>query len=292
MFDSEQISKFEYLSLVTRKAFTGQTMAGHRNSQMCGGVEFADYRNYVFGDDLRHLDWNVYARLGTSLIKRFQEEGDLHVYCCLDVSRSMNNSTSLCKFTYAKQVIAALAYISLSRFDYVSLLSFTGNFEKMYPPVRGKQHFLPLTHFLEDIEIADGQTNFDTFTKEFLRRTGTPGLVLLVSDFYDKNGLDRMLDRLLSRKFEPVILQIYDPEEAAPSLRGDYCFTDAETGITKKVTVNEASLKRYKQCFQNFKSFIQSSCRKHGCFCHSTSIDVPFDRFILEIARNMAALRS
>ncbi len=292
MFDSDLIKKLEYLSLVTHKTFAGQTVAGHRNAQLGGGIEFMDYRHYVPGDDLRHLDWNIYARIGSSLIKRFQEEGDLHVYCCIDISRSMGiNSTSI-KFNYAKNVAAALAYISLVRFDIVSLISFATHLGTQHPPVRGKQHFLSLMKYLEELEIIEGQTDINSFVDDILRRIGTPGLFLLISDFYDKKGLDRSLDRLIYRKFEPIVLQIYEPGESDPDLRGDFRFTDAESGDVRNITINESIRKRYKQCFHNFVNSIHTSCKKRGCSCYSISTDIPFDRFILDMTRDMATVRS
>ncbi len=291
MFDSEFLKKLEYLSLVTRKTFAGHSMAGHRNSKLGGGVEFADYRNYVYGDDLRHLDWNVYARLGSSLIKRFQEEGDMRVYCCLDVSGSMGPDSSSAKISYARQVTAALAYISLSRFDTVSVVSFAKRFESQYPPVRGKQHFLSLMKYIDALDIIEGETDFDTFVDDLLHRNMTPGLILLVSDCFDHKGLEHSLDRLLHSKFEPVVLQVYEPNEADPALRGDYHFTDMESGRSKKITVNESVRKRYKRCFQQFVNSIQQHCQKRGCSSYAVSTDIPFDRFILEMARDMASVR-
>src|SRR5688500_20169731 len=89
LFDSEFLKKLEYLSLISRRVFRGSLLAQRRTLQLGGGIEFADHREYTAGDDFRYLDWNVYARLGDLLLKRFQEEEDLHVYLLLDASRSM-----------------------------------------------------------------------------------------------------------------------------------------------------------------------------------------------------------
>jgi len=133
MFDSEFIKKLEYLSLISRRIFRGQLLAQKRTRQLGGGVEFADHRDYVFGDDLRYLDWNVHARLGSRLIKRFEEEEDLHVYFFLDCSQSMSVGQSgqkgASKFDYARQIVAALAYIALADLDRVSVVVFA---DKIY----------------------------------------------------------------------------------------------------------------------------------------------------------------
>src|SRR5918992_1249224 len=111
LFDSDFLSKLEYLSLISRRVFRGSLLAQRRTMQKGSGIEFADHREYSAGDDFRYLDWNIYARHGDLLLKRFQEEEDLHVYFLLDCSRSMGFGT---KFDLARQVTAALAYIALA----------------------------------------------------------------------------------------------------------------------------------------------------------------------------------
>ena len=89
LFDSNFLKQLEYLSLVSRRVFRGSLLAQRRTMQFGSGIEFAEHREYSAGDDLRYLDWNIYARHGELLLKRFQEEEDLHVYFLLDCSRSM-----------------------------------------------------------------------------------------------------------------------------------------------------------------------------------------------------------
>jgi len=103
LFDSEFLKKLEYLSLVSKRVFRGQLLAQRRTMQMGGGIEFADHRDYAPGDDFRYLDWNVFMRLDELLLKRFQEEEDLHVYIFLDCSRSMAFGNPP-KFDFARQV--------------------------------------------------------------------------------------------------------------------------------------------------------------------------------------------
>ena len=112
MFDSEFLKRLEYLSLLSKRVFKGQLLAQRRTKQTGGGIEFADHREYIHGDDLRYLDWNVYARHGDLLLKRFQEEEDLHVYILLDCSRSMDSTLTepglaVDKFVFARQIAAA-----------------------------------------------------------------------------------------------------------------------------------------------------------------------------------------
>src|ERR671936_2363005 len=123
LFDSDFLKKLEYLSLVSRRVFRGSLLAQRRTMQMGGGIEFADHREYTPGDDFRYLDWNLYARHDELLLKRFQEEEDLHVYFFLDCSRSMGFGRPV-KFDFARQVAAALAYIALADLDRIAVTAF------------------------------------------------------------------------------------------------------------------------------------------------------------------------
>src|SRR5262249_52929931 len=147
LFDSDFLKKLEYLSLVSRRVFPRQLLAQRRTMQLGGGIEFADHREYTPGDDFRYLDWNVLARHDELLLKRFQEEEDLHVYLLLDCSRSMAYGDPV-KFDYARQVAAALGYIALADLDRVAVIAFAGDIIADFPLTRGKARILSLLKFL------------------------------------------------------------------------------------------------------------------------------------------------
>ena len=153
LFDSDFLKKLEYLSLVSRRVFRGSLLAQRRTMQLGGGIEFADHREYTPGDDFRYLDWNVYARHDELLLKRFQEEEDLHVYFLLDCSRSMAFGDPP-KFDFARQVAAALAYIALADLDRVAVVAFAGDIVADFPLTRGKGRILSLLKFLEELTAA------------------------------------------------------------------------------------------------------------------------------------------
>ena len=139
MFDSEFLKKLEYLSLVSRRTFQGRFLAQRRSKRLGNGIEFGDHQDYHPGDDLRYLDWNVFARFGSHLVKRFEEEEDLHVYFFLDCSQSMQSGKPN-KFDYARKITAAIAYIALADLDRVSVVAFAENILDVFPLTRGKQH--------------------------------------------------------------------------------------------------------------------------------------------------------
>src|SRR4051794_13911336 len=151
LFGSEFLQKLEYLSLVSRRVFRGQILAQRRTMQLGGGIEFADHRDYTPGDDFRNIDWNVYARHDELLLKRFQEEEDLHVYILLDSSKSMALGRPS-KFDFARQVSAALAYIALADLDRVAVVGFAGEIVSDFPLTRGKSRILSLLKYLEGLQ--------------------------------------------------------------------------------------------------------------------------------------------
>lgn len=294
MFDSEFLKKLEYLSLISRKIFRGQLLAQKRTRQRGGGVEFADHRDYVLGDDLRYLDWNIFARLGHPLIKRFEEEEDLHVYFFLDCSKSMaagKNAESPSKFDYARQVTAALAYIALADLDRVSVVVFADKIYDIFPLIRGKQHILSLLRFLETLENAGETTDLGVSVREFLHGKPRSGLAVLVSDFFDPSGFQKPVDTLRYRQFEPNLIQIHAEQEAAPRFLGDLQLVDVETGSTKDVTISESVLKRYKQIFAEFIESLKKYCLGNGFGCTISTTAIPFDEMILRMMRETGSVR-
>src|SRR6516165_1216931 len=150
LLDPQFLARLEQLELVSRKIFLGR-MKGERRSKRKGqSVEFADYRNYVIGDDLRHLDWNLFARLDRLFIRLFMEEEDLHFYVLIDNSLSMDFGTPT-KLHYAKQVAAALGFIGLVNMDRVMVEAFNDRLTQSMPAVRGRHSLGRVMKFLQDI---------------------------------------------------------------------------------------------------------------------------------------------
>ncbi len=290
MFDSDFLKKLEYLSLISRRVFRGQLLAQRRTKQLGGGVEFADHRDYVFGDDLRYLDWNVYARFGHHLIKRFEEEEDLHVYFFLDCSRSMHFGRPN-KFDYAREITAALAYIALADLDRISVVAFAENILDVFPLTRGKQHILSLMRFLERCETGGSATNLANVVREFSHRKQRSGLAVVVSDLFDPAGFQQGIDLLRFQQYEPSLIQIHDQSEAQPQLRGDLRLIDMETGRERNATVSESVLRRYKAKFGEFLDSVKKYCIGNGFGCTISQTQIPFDQLILRMMREAGAVK-
>lgn len=289
LFDSEFLKKLEYLSLVSRRVFRGQLLAQRRTKQLGGGIEFADHREYTPGDDFRYLDWNVYARHGDLLLKRFQEEEDLHVYILLDCSKSMAFG-SPSKFDYARQITAALAYIALADLDRVAVVAFANGIVADFPLTRGKGRILSLLKFLEGLKAGDGLTDLGRSAENFIHRSQRRGLAVIVSDLFDPAGYERGLDVLRHNRYEPHVVQVFDRRERDPAIKGDVELFDVETGSVEKVTVTERNLRQYRQIFDAFLESVHRYCAKYGIGGTRTSTDIPFDDLILRMMREAGAL--
>lgn len=289
LFDGDFLKKLEYLSLISRRVFRGSVLAQRRTKQMGGGIEFADHREYTPGDDFRHLDWNVYARHGELLLKRFQEEEDLHVYFLLDCSRSMGFG-SPAKFDLARQVTAALAYIALADLDRVSVVAYSQEILGDFPLSRGKDRILSLLRFLEDLKPQGTDTNLARVVGGFVMRPQRRGLAIVVSDLFDPTGYERGLDRLRHRTYEPHIIQIHDPAEARPNLLGEVELVDIETDTMRKVTITERALREYRKVFDEFQTGVAAYGKKYGLGCTQTTNEVNFEDLVLRMMRTAGAV--
>src|SRR5262249_18083937 len=165
LLDPEFLHKLEQLELVSRKIFVGR-MKGERKSKRRGSsVEFADHRNYSVGDDLRHIDWNVYGRLDKLFLKLFLEEEDLHVYTLLDTGLSMDFGAPT-KLQYGKQVAGALAFIGLVNHDRVVLDTFASDLQPGMPSVRGRSQMWRVVQYLDALQ-ASGTSDLTAAARAF-----------------------------------------------------------------------------------------------------------------------------
>ncbi|MHC4698276.1 MAG: DUF58 domain-containing protein [Planctomycetota bacterium] len=289
LLDPEFMNKLDQLSLISRKIFAGK-MRGERITKRRGeSVEFADYRNYVVGDDLRFLDWNIYARLDRLFIKLFLQEEDLHVSLLIDVSKSMDWGEPN-KGLYARRMAAAIAYIGLVNFDRVSIYAYSNGLQYELPGVRGRRLMFRAVDFLARLTY-DGPSNLAATGKQFAIRHPQPGIVLIFSDFFEKGGYEDGLRYLLGRKYDLYAVQILCPEEIEPVLAGDLRLTDVEDDDVAEVTIGRALINRYKQNLQAYCQEFREYCAKRGVNHLFTSTEVPFDQIVLSYFRKRGLIK-
>lgn len=257
----ELLGKLERMELVSRKIFRGR-MKGERRSKRKGqSVEFADFRNYSSGDDLRFIDWNLYARLDRLYLKLFLEEEDLHFYCLIDDSLSMDFGNPS-KLWVAKQIAAALGYIGLCRGDRVKVGSLSGS-DGTAPALRGRASLARLLGALNGIEATQVPPMFDAVKKFCLRNTGK-GIIVLVTDLMDKSGFEAALKMLVAREMDIYVVHLLSPEEISPVLQGDLKLVDCEDGDIREISVSSHLLKRYHSTLNAFIDHAKSFCNKRS----------------------------
>ena len=289
ILDDEFMRKIEQLRLVSRKIIVGR-IRGERLTRKRGqSVEFADYRHYVAGDDLRFLDWNLYARLDRLFLKLFLEEEDLHVHILLDASRSMDYGQPT-KFDYARKLTAALAYIALANYDRVVLATVAdGRFDKL-GPLRGKHQLLRLLQFLADLE-PKGETALSEPFRQFALTERRRGVVLIVSDLMDKSGCEDALRYFIATNQDVFIIHVLAKEEVAPELVGDLRLVDMEDADTAEISVSRPLLSAYRRRLEGFMQDIKTYAGSRGMSYLPAPTSVPFDKLILDYMRRRGVLQ-
>src|SRR5262245_39974654 len=289
LLEPEFLHRLEQLELVSRKIFLGR-MKGERRSKRKGqSVEFADYRNYVVGDDLRFLDWNLYARLDKLFLRLFMEEEDLHFYVLIDNSLSMDFGTPT-KLHYAKQVAAALGFIGLVNLDRVMIRAFNDRLLQSLPAQRGRRSLWRVLDFLNKLEPS-GPSDLAKSLRTFSLECSGKGIVVILSDFMDKGGYEDALRYLVARQMDVYAIQILSQEEIDPDVTGDLKLVDVEDADAAEVTVSIPLLRRYKENLAAYRADLLEFCTRRGISCLLTSTDVPFDRLVLTYLRQRGLVR-
>ena len=282
------LRRLESLELVSKRIRAGR-MKGDRLSKRKGrGSEFADYRSYSIGDDLRFLDWNLFGRLEKLFVRLFQEEEDLSVHLLIDTSASMEFGTPT-KLRYAKQVAAALGFVGLANMDRIAIETIGGETSVRSPVFRGRPSVWRMVKYLDGIEAA-GSGDFNRSLKNYSARTSGRGIAVVLSDFMDKGGFEVGLRFLAARNLDVYAIQILAEEEIHPPYTGDLKFTDAEDGDQAEVTISAPLLERYERTLNAFRSSLSAFATRRGMTYLFTSNQVPFEKLVLGYLRNRGLL--
>jgi uncharacterized protein (DUF58 family) len=290
LLSPEFMSKLEQLELVSRKMLVGRFKGDRLSKRKGSSVEFADHRHYAMGDDLRFLDWNLYARLDRLFIKLFLEEEDLNLHLLVDQSLSMDFGAPT-KLHYAKQVAAALGFVGLINLDRVGVYSFGGDLENKLAGMRGRGSTWRMMRFLEELPPAQGAGNLGRALKTFSLRAPRRGITVIISDFMDKQGFEEPLRYLLARQMDIYAVHVLAPEEIDPEIVGDLRLIDVEDQDVAEVTVSAALVKRYRQNLGAFRGALQQFCAARGIAYLFASTQEPFERLILNYLRKRGLLR-
>ncbi|MFN2271743.1 MAG: DUF58 domain-containing protein [Anaerolineae bacterium] len=296
------LAKLDRLALVARRVRAGQTAGERRSTKRGTSVEFADYRDYTQGDDLRRVDWNVYARLERPYVKLFEEEEDLAVHVLLDGSGSMawggesaagdkREVIDENKWACARRLAAALGYVALTSGDRLAVANLKSQIpNSKFGPVRGRGHVLRLFDWLEEVG-AEGTTDLSAALRSYAVSGGRAGLVVLISDLFSPAGYAEGLTALSARGHEVAIVHVLSPDEVEPPLGGDLRLLDVETGEPQEVTIDGGMRALYRRRLEEWQGEIRATCRARDVHYVPIVTDTPFDRVVLYDLRRVGLVR-
>jgi uncharacterized protein (DUF58 family) len=284
VFDEGFLRQLERLGVLMKQPVRGGLKGGRRSVKRGQSVEFADYRDYSLGDDLRQLDWNVYARLEKLFVKLFIEEEDVTITFLLDASPSMAYGRPQ-KLLFAKRAAAALGYIALAGEDRVVTTALSGRTARRHSGLRGSGRIFRLLGNLSGIQPAEGPTDLLLAARHAAAMLSGRGVVVLLSDLLDPSA-DRMIRELAATGSELIILHTLSPEELDPPLEGDLKLVDAETGEGIDVTVDLAALDDYKSRLLAWQQDLEDIARKRRASYVPIATDTPLaDLVFAELRR-------
>ncbi len=289
LLDPDFMTRLEQLEIISRKIHTSRQKGERKGKRKGESAEFADYRNYVPGDDIRHVDWNIYARLDRLFLKLFLEEEELNVSVMIDVSQSMDTGEPS-KALYAKRVAAAVAYIGLCNYDRVNLYAYSDKLVGRVDGLRSRRVMSQVVKFLEETPLG-GKSHFTAAAKQFAQRHTQKGVVLILSDFFDKGGFQDGLRYLVGRQMDIYALQVLSPQEIEPDLAGDLKLVDCEDDDVAEVTISKLLMDKYKATLQAYCESLRDHCAQRGIAYVMAPTNHPFETLVLNYLRQRGLVR-
>lgn len=286
----ENIAKLENIELKARLVVEGFITGLHRSPYHGFSVEFAEHRQYRAGDEIKHLDWKVFARSEKYYIKQYEEETNLRSMIVLDTSASMNYASkgNITKYEYAKYLSAAITYMLINQRDAVGVSLFDNKIRSFFPP-RSKQSYLG--ELLREIDAAEpsNETNSAPALDEIAERIKRRGLVVVISDFFDDiSSVLKALSHFRHKNHDVIVFQILDPREVDFKFGNAAAFVDMETA-EEMITQPHQIEKSYKETFASFLHSLKNGCRNmnidYNLILTSDSFDKALKEFIAKRSR-------
>jgi hypothetical protein len=287
IFDAKFLKKLESLCIECKKTYGGVRKGNYEAVNKKGtSIEFADYQEYIPGDDFRYIDWNIYGRLNKLLVKTFKEEEELSVHILFDVSRSMLFPKEDKKFDYAKDLVIALSYIALSSKNSVRLATMADTdkiSQNRTPFFQQKANIFVIADFLNKV-TPQGELDFvDYISKYIYEVKGRRGTVVVISDFMMKPEIyTKGLNFLRFKNFDIKVIQILGANELNPfGKEKRRQVVDVETNKKMNINLSEANLKKYKASLEEHNRRLRHFCRMNRIIYSLAKTNVKFEDFIL-----------
>jgi uncharacterized protein (DUF58 family) len=291
LLGSGLMAKLDRLDVLSRKIFSGKVQGERRSRRRGQSIDFADYRPYTAGDDLRFVDWNIYARLEMLFLKLFLEEEDLSLALAIDTSGSMNWGGPD-KLGFCRRLAMALGYIGLVNQHRVNLYGFNAEGVTQITSLRGRRRTREMATWLLDLQPGEAGGLEPAMRTISQGRRGR-GVLIVMSDFLEPDGTEGALRCLTGGGDDVFCLQVLAPDEldpAASGLSGDVRLRDKETGADCEITVTPGLLRIYRERLDRFCNDLRDACTRRGIGHLTVSSDVDMEVLLLEYLRRQGIL--
>ncbi len=260
--DPAFLAALQNLQLVARRVAPRGRFAEQRSRAIGGGIEFKDFRPYAPGDDLRGVDWNIYRRLGRVFLRLFEETEDLPLYLLPDVSESAWFETPP-RALAGLRCALGLASVSLGQHDRVGVFPFADDLATLIRPQAGKGRILDIARRVAEVKPG-GATDLPKALDRFAALGLREGLVCVISDFFDPQGIDAIVESLMRVRHRLLLVQLFRKSDAEPVAGGDVRMVDCESGAIVDVSVTPTVVERYRAAVARFQEKLVTFSRARG----------------------------
>lgn len=284
-FDPLVLARISTMSLRARHVVEGLLSGLHESPYRGYSVEFAAHREYVPGDEIRHIDWKAYGKFDRYFVKEYEEETNLRAYILLDASASMDyGSQGITKFDYGCYLAASLAYLMLRQGDYVGLVTFGTAVQRYIPPRSGVKHLQALTSHLEATQ-PHGETHLDQALREIAGKITRRGMIMVISDLFDTaDTVMHALKYFRHRRNEVMVFHILDHNELEFPFDRLTVFEDIEDDtqrvLSEPRTIREAYLRQLRGFIDEYRRTCRSEWIDYNLFPTTAPLDLALSRYL------------
>lgn len=281
LLTNRELDRLARLRINAARRFTNRSRGEHLAAKGGTSTEFCDFRDYSPGDDVRFVDWNIFARINRPYLKQFHMEEEMHVVLLVDASTSMTFGG---KLLLAQKIAAAFGAVALRGAEKVSAYSLGNGSSTTLRPCTGRMNQGKLFSFLEGIQ-GGGDLPVDVAIEGFLRQHRGRGIVFVLSDFLTTGDLKRAFNLVNSSGLEVFALQILSPAELNPEVSGDFRLVDSESEGTLDISNAAALLSLYHEYRAAHEAEVTALCQQRRGKFLSTNSEEPFERLFFETMR-------
>ncbi len=291
LLDGPLVARLTQLDITSRKVLLGKLKGERRSKRRGQSVEFADHRPYVVGDDLRHIDWSIFGRLERLFLKLFMEEEDLSLQIVVDCSASHDCGVPS-KFLLMQQLVVALGYVGLANLHRLTVTAIgpvEGGVMTQIRDLRGRRRLAELARWTCSLEPM-GSVPFTEACKRIAITRRGKGVMVVLSDFFIKEGYEEGLRLLVGRGYDVFAIQVLSPQELKPDIGGDLRLKDCEDGDLAEVTISAPLLKRYETMLTAYCNRLRDFCARREIMQMTVPSSTKVDVLVLDYLRRRGLL--